>query len=62
VGGEWPTGGWPAGYWVQDRLDLPIGPDVPPGDFKLWLAWEAELAAPASTDAAASLGMIHIEP
>src|SRR5690606_13060880 len=50
VGGEWPTGRWPAEYWIQDRLDLPIEPDVPPGDFKLWLAWEAGPAAlPVST-------------
>lgn len=62
VGGEWPTGGWPAGYWVQDRLELPIEPDVPPGDFKLWLAWEAGPAAPVESGAAASLGMIHVEP
>ncbi|MFN8455586.1 MAG: hypothetical protein U0401_13120 [Anaerolineae bacterium] len=39
IGSEWPTSHWPAGYWVQDRLNLPISPDVPNGNFTLRLAW-----------------------
>jgi len=37
IGGEWPTSQWPAGYWVQDQLDLPIGSEIPAGQFTLWL-------------------------
>lgn len=63
VGGEWPTGRWPAKYWIQDRLELFISPEVPQGDFQLWLAWEAKPAGlPVSTAAAAALGTVRIAP
>ncbi len=39
VGGEWPTQQWPADYWVQDRLDLPVGPEIPAGPLELWVTW-----------------------
>jgi hypothetical protein len=39
VNGEWPTGQWPAHYWVQDKLSLPIGAKIPAGAFKLQVAW-----------------------
>lgn len=39
INGEWPTQYWPAGYWVQDRLDLPLGEDAPVGQFILQGAW-----------------------
>jgi len=41
LGGEWPTRDWPTGYWVQDRLTLAIGPDVPAGKFLLRGRWVA---------------------
>ncbi|NJN97167.1 MAG: hypothetical protein HC875_25270 [Anaerolineales bacterium] len=41
INGEWPTRQWPADYWVQDRLDLPWGADVPPGQFRLRATWVA---------------------
>ncbi|MBE7473787.1 MAG: glycosyltransferase family 39 protein [Anaerolineales bacterium] len=42
INGEWPTRQWPADYWVQDRFDLPLATDVPPGQFRLRAAWVAE--------------------
>ncbi|MCK6624226.1 MAG: glycosyltransferase family 39 protein [Anaerolineae bacterium] len=42
INGEWPTRRWPADYWVQDRLNLPLGADVPPGQFRLRAIWIAE--------------------
>jgi 4-amino-4-deoxy-L-arabinose transferase-like glycosyltransferase len=39
IGGEWPTSQWPTGYWVQDRLYLPIPSDIPTGSFTLHIAW-----------------------
>lgn len=39
VNGEWPTQQWPANYWVQDKLSLPVGADIPAGSFKLQVAW-----------------------
>jgi 4-amino-4-deoxy-L-arabinose transferase-like glycosyltransferase len=39
INGEWPTRQWPADYWVQDRLDLPVGDDAPRGQFALRAAW-----------------------
>jgi hypothetical protein len=39
VGGEWSTSQWPADYWVQDKLDLPISADIPAGQFKLSIIW-----------------------
>jgi 4-amino-4-deoxy-L-arabinose transferase-like glycosyltransferase len=39
INGEWPTHQWPAGYWVQDRLDLAVGDDAPRGQFILRAAW-----------------------
>lgn len=39
IGGEWPTHNWPAAYWVQDKVDLPVNTDIPAGQFKLWGAW-----------------------
>jgi hypothetical protein len=39
INGEWPTQQWPAHYWVQDKLSLPVGADIPAGSFKLQVAW-----------------------
>ncbi len=39
IGGEWPTNQWPAEYWVQDRLALPLGSEVPAGQFRLLVNW-----------------------
>ena len=39
IGGEWSTHRWPAAYWVQDKLDLPIKTEIPAGQFKLWGVW-----------------------
>lgn len=39
VSGEWPTSQWPAGYWVQDKLTLPVQPDMPAGQFELHGRW-----------------------
>ncbi len=58
VNGHWPTSRWPAAYWVQDRLRLPVGPDVPPGQFNLRVAWVAEDAAIPAADF--NLGLIMI--
>jgi hypothetical protein len=41
INGEWPTSQWPAAYWVQDRLDLPITSELPPGQFNLQVSWLA---------------------
>jgi hypothetical protein len=42
MNGEWPTSQWPANYWFQDRLSLPLGADTPLGQFSLQVAWSAE--------------------
>lgn len=64
IGGEWPTSQWPAGYWVQDQLDLPIGPDAPAGPSRLWLTWLAEGVASSPAvfrpGSAVSLGVVNI--
>ncbi|RMF02475.1 MAG: hypothetical protein D6768_08145, partial [Chloroflexi bacterium] len=44
--GEWPTSGWPAGYWVRDQLDLPVDGNVPAGAFHLRGVWLAEDGSP----------------
>ncbi len=36
-GGGYPSGGWPAGVPVWDRLRLPLAPDLPPGRYRLWV-------------------------
>jgi hypothetical protein len=41
VNGEWPTSQWPAHYWIQDKLSLPVGAEIPAGAFKLQAAWIA---------------------
>lgn len=46
INGEWPTRQWPADYWVQDRLSLLLGADIPPGQFALHVAWVAESTGP----------------
>jgi hypothetical protein len=53
VNGEWPTQHWPAGYWVQDRLDLLLGADTPAGQFALravWVNWTSGSSRPANPD------------
>jgi hypothetical protein len=42
INGEWPTSLWPANYWFQDRVSLPLGADTPLGQFNLQVAWIAE--------------------
>jgi hypothetical protein len=60
VNGQWPTSQWPAGYWVQDRLRLPVDSHVPPGQFELHLAWVAHNALPNHRPATFNLGLILI--
>jgi hypothetical protein len=40
IGGEWPTNQWPAHYWIQDKLDLPVSPDIPSGEYTLRVQWQ----------------------
>jgi hypothetical protein len=47
INGEWPTSQWPANYWVQDRVSLPLGADAPFGQFKLRVAWVTEDTQPS---------------
>ena len=64
VDGEWPTQKWPADYWVQDRVNLTVGPDVPTGQFNLGAAWvdESGRVFPAgSHEAGFQLGLVTIE-
>lgn len=61
IGGEWPATQWPAGYWVQDKVQLPVGPEIPAGDFMLWLVPVGEQAEPVGAGGHA-LGMVHINP
>jgi hypothetical protein len=63
--GEWPTSQWPAGYWVQDRLRLPLASTVPVGRFTL----EAVLTDPVESGHSAAesgkryrLGSLIIKP
>jgi len=39
VGGEWPTNRWPTGYWVQDKISLPVTAAIPSGQFELRVGW-----------------------
>ncbi len=53
IGGEWPTAQWPVDYWIQDKLDLPIGPDLPLGQFELqgrWISQESKANRSAPFD------------
>jgi hypothetical protein len=59
LGGEWPTRTWPAGYWFQDRLALPISRDIPAGHFVLVGQW-VDGAGKAVSETFA-LGTIAIE-
>jgi hypothetical protein len=36
-GGTFPTAFWPKGAVVRDRITVPVGPDVPPGTYRLVL-------------------------
>jgi 4-amino-4-deoxy-L-arabinose transferase-like glycosyltransferase len=63
--GEWPTSQWPADYWVQDKLQLPVSSSVPIGRYML----QAILTAPAESARSAAekaavydLGSVLIEP
>lgn len=58
INGEWPTQQWPADYWVQDRLDLAVGDDVPRGQFMLRAAWVSETgeASPPANLVESSVG------
>jgi hypothetical protein len=58
IGGEWPTSQWPADYWVQDRLALPINAEVPGGQFRLLVTWVGLDAAKVSP--IFDLGIIHV--
>lgn len=60
INGEWPTEQWPAGYWVQDRLEVVIGGETPPGVFRLLGRWvEPDSGQPASPPF--DLGQINFE-
>ena len=60
VGGDWPTGTWPAEYWVRDMIVLTVTPDVPQGRFTLRAQWLP--FSTAETDTRFSLGTITISP
>jgi 4-amino-4-deoxy-L-arabinose transferase-like glycosyltransferase len=60
IGGEWPTGAWPANYWVRDMVELPVTPNVPRGRFILRARWLP--LSTGETDAGFSLGAISILP
>jgi hypothetical protein len=59
IGGEWPTSQWPAGYWVQDKVDLPVGADIPPGRYKLGVALKVPVTGPAAASQPELLGVTH---
>lgn len=50
LGGEWPTQNWPAGYWVQDKLYLPLDPALSPGPFTLSGQWLDPSGRPVSPE------------
>ncbi len=61
--GEWPTTGWPAGYWVQDRLALPITTAAPAGSHSLRLKWlPVGASTPADSAGSYNLGQIELNP
>jgi hypothetical protein len=63
--GEWPTSQWPADYWVQDKLQLPVSPSVPAGNYTLQaiLTGPAEPTRPAAeTGPMYDLGPVLVEP
>jgi 4-amino-4-deoxy-L-arabinose transferase-like glycosyltransferase len=59
INGEWPTSQWPAGYWVQDRVDLPLGPEIPAGAYRLQLTWSGQAN---STQPVFDLGLFSLTP
>ncbi len=59
IGGEWPTSQWPAGYWVQDKVDLPVAADIPPGRYKLGVALKSPPTEPAAASQPELLGVTH---
>ncbi|MCB0166625.1 MAG: hypothetical protein KDI79_20520, partial [Anaerolineae bacterium] len=65
VSDQWPTGQWPADYWFQDKITLPISPQTPVGLFDLHAAWvdpAVELAPADLLDRSFRLGSLKIEP
>ncbi len=69
IGGEWPTSQWATDYWVQDKVDLLIGPDIPAGQFKLRVGLvDVETGQPSPvypdeiTLPSFELGSVTIEP
>jgi hypothetical protein len=61
LGGEWPTDHWPAGYHVQDKLTLPILPEIAPGTYRLvgnWLTPSGDSLTSSDID----LGLLTIQP
>ncbi len=64
IGGEWPTSRWPAGYWVQDKIDLPLESNIPAGQYKLrgiLVSPETEeIALPSLDRAGFELGSVTI--
>jgi len=61
VGGEWPTSQWPAGYWVQDKISLPLPPNLPPGRVALRAGWVQSEAEPPVIEAGFELGRLTVE-
>jgi len=60
LGGEWATSNWPAEYWVQNKLSLPVGPDVPAGEFALRGRWLNPNGQPVGQPF--GLGVVQIGP
>jgi hypothetical protein len=61
IGGEWPTSHWPAGYWIQDRLELAVNSDIPAGRYKLWVSLTpSEATSSSSSQLAIELDWIDI--
>ncbi len=50
IGGEWLTSQWPKDYWVQDRVDLELPPNIASGEYYLRIQWVNTEVEPASFD------------
>lgn len=65
VAGQWPTSRWPADYWFQDKITLPVTAPIPVGLFDLHVAWvdpAVDLAPADLLERSFRLGSLKIEP
>lgn len=61
IGGEWPTSQWPANYWVQDKLDLPVSSDIPSGEHTVRIQWQTTDNSSFREQTSFELGTITIQ-